>query len=470
MILPGQVIISHPFHRNRILALIALTVIAVGVNLFGMVIGLTTVLSHLFYFPVILASYWYPRRGLIFSVGIAALYGIMAFLMIPFDILTGIVVITRISILLLVGSVVALLSWNLAESEQQLQDIIEFLPDATFAINREGRIIAWNRAIEVMTGRPKSAMLNRDNFEYALAFYGERRPMLAGLIIEDGVHIGEKYPQIHHVSGKLESEVFLPHFHGVRGVHLRFSATALIDTNGNVNGAIESVRDITEQVMTKTALENTGNRLNTLAGILRYDMSRTLGILYGQLQLGVMKFRDPDIISFISDLKESANGIRRQIDISREFRDIGATPPTWIRVQDEIDTAASRLDFREIIFHAWTERLCVFSDPHISAVFYHLLHNSLKESTGATKIIITYHIRDNCCAIIIEDDGTGIPDAEKGTLFVQREDRYGRGLFLATEILSLTGMSIHETGVYREGARFEIIIPSEGYRVEGMER
>jgi PAS domain-containing protein len=470
MMIPGSALLVHPFHRNRILALISLTVVTLVLNLIGIVNNFTVVFPHLLYFPVILASYWYPRRGLVFSIGIASLYGIASFLLLPLDVLAGMVIVTRIVILVLVGGVVSFLSWNLARSEQQLQDIIEFLPDATFAIDREGRIIAWNRAIEVMTGMPKAVMLNRGNYEYALAFYGERRPMLAGLIVSDGEHIGEKYPQIRQEAGKLESEVFLPHFHGDRGVHLRFSATALMDANGKVTGAIESVRDITEQVMTKSALANTGNRLNTLAGILRHDMSRTLGVLYGKLQFGVMKFKDPDLISFIADLKESANAIRRQIDISREFRDIGATPPTWISVQDAIGTAAARLDFGKVTFHVWTERLCVFSDPHLPTVFYHLLHNALKESTGATRIIITYHIRENGCAIIIEDNGTGIPDAEKGSLFIQREDRYGKGLFLASEIVSLTGMSLRETGISREGARFEIIVPSEGYRIEGMER
>jgi len=349
-------------------------------------------------------------------------------------------------------------------------EIIEFLPDATFAIDRNGRIIAWNRAVEVMTGRSKAAMLNRGNYEYALAFYGERRPMMAGLIVSNGNDIGGRYPQIHQESGKYVSEVYLPHFHGGRGAHLRFSASALVDANGNVTGAIESIRDITEQVMTKSALENTGQRLNTLAGILRHDMSRKLAVLYGQLQVGVIKFKDPEVISFIANLKESASGITRQIDISREFRDLGASPPAWIAVQDSIYTAAKRLDFSKVLFHAWTERLFIFSDPQLSTVFYHLLHNALKETTGATKIIITYHIRESGCVIIIEDDGIGIPDAEKGSLFIQKEDSYGRGLFLSSEIVSLTGMSIRETGVYRTGARFEILIPPQGYRVEGMEQ
>ncbi len=231
--------------------------------------------------------------------------------------------------------------------------------------------------------------------------------MLAGLIIRNGKGIGKKYPHVRTESGHLVSEAFLPHFYGGRGAHLRFSATALMDANGNIIGAIESVRDITERVLMESALEHTGKRLNTLAGILRHDMSRKLGVLYGQLRSGEMKFRDPEVVSFLADLRASANEISHQVEISREFRDIGLVPPAWIPVQDAVRTAAGRLRFGNVGLHPWTERLCVFADPHLSTVFYHLLHNALKASTGVTKIIVTYQVRQDGCSIIVEDDGTG---------------------------------------------------------------
>jgi PAS domain S-box-containing protein len=435
-----------------------------------MMSGLTSVLPHLLYFPAILASYWYPRRGPIFSFGIAVIYGLMIILFIPLNVMVGIETIARMAILVLVACVVALLSWNLASSEQQLQDIIEFLPDPLFAVNHDGIIIAWNRAVEEMTGKEKAVMLGRGNYEYSLAFYPERRPMLAGLILKNEGDIQKKYSSVRREFRRLVSEAYLPQFHGGRGIHLRFSATALLDARGNCIGAIESIRDISDQVMTESALKNAGNRLNTLSGILRHDMSRVLAVMYGQLRLGVMKFSDPAVISFIAEIKESTNGLKHQIDISREFRDIGTTPPGWIPVQQAIHEAAAQLDLKTISLRAWTERLEVFSDPHLTVVFYHLLHNALKDSSKVENVVITYHIRGNGCAIIVEDDGTGIPGPEKGQIFLQNEESYGRGLFLSHEILALTGMTISETGTYTKGARFEIHIPPEGYRVNGLER
>ena len=59
-------------------------------------------------------------------------------------------------------------------SEQRLSDIINFLPDATFAIDPGGKVIAWNQAMEDMTGIPKDDILGKGNYEYALPFYSGR--------------------------------------------------------------------------------------------------------------------------------------------------------------------------------------------------------------------------------------------------------------------------------------------------------
>ena len=68
------------------------------------------------------------------------------------------------------------------DTERRLYDIINFLPDATFAIDTRGTVIAWNRAIEEMTGVPASEMLRKGNYEYSIPFSGERRPILIDLV------------------------------------------------------------------------------------------------------------------------------------------------------------------------------------------------------------------------------------------------------------------------------------------------
>ncbi|MEZ4528269.1 MAG: PAS domain-containing protein [Desulfobacterales bacterium] len=55
----------------------------------------------------------------------------------------------------------------LREKERLLSDIINFLPDAMFVIDTHGKVLAWNRAMETMTGINAEDMLGRGDYEYA---------------------------------------------------------------------------------------------------------------------------------------------------------------------------------------------------------------------------------------------------------------------------------------------------------------
>jgi len=135
---------------------------------------------------------------------------------------------------------------ELRESRQQLSDIIDFLPDATFVIDKEGKVIAWNRAIEEMTGTRAADMLGKGNYEYALPFYGERRPVLIDLVLEPGQEIEQKYAALERMDRAIAGEAYMPALRGGE-VYLFGTASALFDSRGHVVGAIESIRDITER-------------------------------------------------------------------------------------------------------------------------------------------------------------------------------------------------------------------------------
>jgi signal transduction histidine kinase len=66
--------------------------------------------------------------------------------------------------------------------------------------------------------------------------------------------------------------------------------------------------------------------------------------------------------------------------------------------------------------------------------------------------------------ITVEDDGAGIPETEKEKIFLRKYGKNtGLGLFLTSEILSITGIGIRETGTAGRGARFEILIPAHAF-------
>ena len=151
----------------------------------------------------------------------------------------------------------------LKESQQQLADIINFLPDATFVIDREGRVISWNRAIEEMTGIKAKDMLGKGNYEYALPFHGTRRPILIDLVLQPQDEVEARYESIERKESVLAGEAYPPALKG-GDVYLFGTASILHDSKGNIVGAIESIRDITERKRAEEELARYRNRLEDL--------------------------------------------------------------------------------------------------------------------------------------------------------------------------------------------------------------
>jgi PAS domain S-box-containing protein len=149
---------------------------------------------------------------------------------------------------------------ELRSAHRRLSDIIDFLPDATFVIDHDKKVIAWNKAIEEMTGVKKEEMLGKGDYAYAVPFYGEPRPITIDLVLERNDEMEKTYDNIQREDNKLSAEVYVPMTYRGRGAYLSAAASPLFDHEGNVVGAIESIRDTTEQKRIDKALQESEER------------------------------------------------------------------------------------------------------------------------------------------------------------------------------------------------------------------
>jgi PAS domain S-box-containing protein len=129
---------------------------------------------------------------------------------------------------------------------KEILDIVEFIPDPTFIIDSEKKVVAWNTALEQLTGVQREEILNKGGYAHALPFYGESRPILSDLIDAPDEEVAKYYPGVRRTGSTLEAEVFAPAVDGWKGAYLWGKASPFFDPAGNRVGTIETIRDISD--------------------------------------------------------------------------------------------------------------------------------------------------------------------------------------------------------------------------------
>ena len=131
-----------------------------------------------------------------------------------------------------------------------IEGISEGSPIPTFVIDRNHRIILWNRAFTEMSGYPSEKMVGTDN--QWMPFYREKRPVIADLIVDGDLEGLEKFygkkkvQKSSVIEGAYEATDYYENLGGKRR-HLYFLAAPIVDEKGEVIAAIETLQDVTRE-------------------------------------------------------------------------------------------------------------------------------------------------------------------------------------------------------------------------------
>lgn len=194
---------------------------------------------------------------------------------------------------------------SISNFDYQFADIIEFLPDATFVIDKNGKVIAWNRAMEIMTGYPAKKMLGKGDYEYALPFYGRRRPTLIDLALRCLPDAESQYTNIQQKGDILFGAVCTPCLPGGE-TYLSATASVLRNSRGEIIAAIECIRDTTEQRALEKEHQQTLER-----------MRKTLGNTV-QAIVALVEARDPYTAGHQRHVADIARSIAKEMGLAKE--------------------------------------------------------------------------------------------------------------------------------------------------------
>jgi PAS domain S-box-containing protein len=115
-----------------------------------------------------------------------------------------------------------------------------------------------------MTGIAKEDMIGRGDYAYSQPFFGELRPILIDLVSQDIPRMHDKYLNIKRRGNQLIGESFAPNLNQGKGAFLWGIASLLYDSRGNVAGAIQSIRDVTDRKREEMARRESEERFRTI--------------------------------------------------------------------------------------------------------------------------------------------------------------------------------------------------------------
>lgn len=248
----------------------------------------------------------------------------------------------------------------------------------------------------------------------------------------------------------------------------------LIKLTDDISFALEMIareQNVTELTQLSEALGLANRKLNLLNNIIRHDILNTLAGLLGLEDMALDSTRDPVITDLLQDIQKSTRKIQQQINFTKEYQDIGTAAPVWQNIRNVL----LRADYHpanlivEIPEHLGN--LEIYADPLLEKVFYNLIENAVRHAGNLTRIRFLAERTPDGITLICEDDGNGVPNDDKEQIFEPGFGKNtGQGLALAREILAITGITIRETGILHQGARFEIKIGDQAYRIIGSAR
>jgi PAS domain S-box-containing protein len=380
---------------------------------------------------------------------------------------------------------------ELLSAHEQLAQIIEFLPDATFVIDSNRRVIAWNRAIEEMTGVGKDDMIGRGDYAYSVPFYGEPRPIMIDLVLDEDSNTALKYENMEKANTTIYAEAYVPCTYQGKGAWLWGTASPLVDGEGNIIGAIESIRDIAERKRAEEELKKHREHLKELVAerttdllavnqeleafthSVAHDLRAPLRSISGFSQILLEDYADrldKQGSEHLERLKASSEHMSHLIEdllnlsrvtsaaLNREQTDLSAMAQSI--VADLIKEQPERQAHFDI-----QEGITVFGDPDLLNIMLQNLLDNAWKFTGKkaeTEISFGITIYEGRQAYYVRDNGTGFNMAHAGKLFEpfkrlhSTKEFTGTGIGLASvkRIIRRHGGQIWAEGKVGQGATF----------------
>ena len=376
---------------------------------------------------------------------------------------------------------------EIKNSQERLAQIIDFLPDPTWVVDNDGKVVRWNQAIEKMVGIKAEKIVGKGNYEHALPFYGERRPVLIDLVRNWQPEYEAKYISVKKEGENLISESYHEHL-GDGGIYLSATAGLLYDTAGKIAGAIESLRDITERkqleeelIEAKRAADDANKAKGDFLANMSHEIRTPMNAVIGMSHLALKTDLSPKQRDYLKKIQSSANALLGIINDILDFSKIEAGKMDIeivdFNLEDVMDNLANLVTVKaqekedlEVLFNVnWEVPRFLVGDPlRLGQVLINLANNAVKFTDSGEIVVSTKLFKRNedqvSLQFSVRDTGIGLTEEQAGKLFqsftqadtstTRKYGGTGLGLAISKKLVNMMGGEIWVESEYGQGTTF----------------
>ena len=197
---------------------------------------------------------------------------------------------------------------------------------------------------------------------------------------------------------------------------------------------------------------------------LRHDLINALFVVQAHIEF-LKDDISPEKFNVIMAQTEKAFSI---MEVWKELEEFGESS-SWQELKTLLLRVRTQMNYPHLEINI--QDVKVNTNGLFQFVFRNLIDNSMRHGKREDiSIKVSSKIEDSKFLIIYEDNGIGIPEEDKSRIFAQGFGKHtGLGMFFARQIIELMGGTIVENGVPGGGARFEIKLPKDAYRVSNCD-
>jgi len=459
-------------------------IVAVSTTVYSLTQGIYDVFPFLYFLPIILFVNYYPGRGVIFSISLSAVFLVLVYYFTSFDPNLVAVSTAWFVIFVTIGFVTSSLAEGFREEERKYREIFENSQAGIFTFDlKTQHIQEINSRCAQILGYGQNDLINeelsrifpdeegRDLFvsrlhknaeigDVELIFRkreGEARQFLVSASLSPGNSV---ICSAIDITERKLAELVIQKAREDLERKVKERSEELIRANEGLKA------EILERKRFEATLQLANRKLNTLSSITRHDILNQITAIMMYVSLAEELVQDPTLLSYLKRIEQTTQMIQKQIRFARDYEELGVSSPRWHTIDTTISRAVSGFELGNVRIEKDVEGLEVYADMLLEKVFFNIVDNALRHGQKITKIRFSLQETGDGITIFCEDNGVGVPQNMKEGIFKREFYRNtGYGLFLASEILGITGLTIRETGEPGLGARFEIQVPKGTYRL-----